>query len=322
MYVRLGGRIRINAASLNAQGTVGNLVEITKLRILVKRINEYEPIEVSAISGNTIKHWHFIHFVNQYLQDGGKKLCKDCERGVAFRTRFNRGDDEAKYIEECAAEDVHGFLMPERQVRRESLVKFSFLLPAEESLEHPIDTITHNRVIVDEKGKIEGETGMMIFKRQYASDIYGFSFIVDLSDIGVRLYSAEKKAVYNGDERKRRAKATISAFIPMLSGVVGANISRALPVLQMEELVVVCSQNPLPPVTHGFFKNYVYESINTVKEYCKALKTDAKIMTYGVDVPKEAVEGCKEIDIKSYSTWQGIFSDILKEIEQIKWEAG
>ncbi|MDW8034727.1 MAG: DevR family CRISPR-associated autoregulator, partial [Nitrososphaerota archaeon] len=229
MYIGLGGRIRINAASLNAQGTVGNLIEITKLRILVKRVSDYEPIEVSAISGNTIKHWHFVHFVNQYLQSGGKKLCKDCERSVAFRTRFNRGDDEAEYIKECAAEDVHGFLMPERQVRRESLVKFSFLLPAEESLEHPIDTITHNRVIVDEKGKIEGEAGMMIFKRQYASDIYGFSFFVNLSDIGVRLYSLTKEAVYDSDERKRRAKATISAFIPILSGLLGANTARALP---------------------------------------------------------------------------------------------
>lgn len=319
MYVRLGGRIRINAASLNAQGTVGNLVEITKLRILVKRTNEYEPIEVSAISGNTIKHWHFIHFVDIYLRSGGTKLCKDCERGVAFRTRFNRGDDEAEYIKECAAEDVHGFLMTERQVRRESLVKFSFLLPTEESLEHPIDTITHNRVIVDEKGKIESETGMMLFKRQYASDIYGFSFIADLSDIGLRLYSAEKKSVYDGNERKIRAKATISAFIPLLSGIMGANISRALPVLQTEELVVICSQNPLPPVTHGFFKNYVYESINTVKEYCKALKINAKIMTYGLNISEEATKGCEEINVKSYSTWQEIFSDILKEIEQIKW---
>ncbi|MBS7612291.1 type I-A CRISPR-associated protein Cas7/Csa2 [Candidatus Bathyarchaeota archaeon] len=320
MYVRLSGRIRINAASLNAQGTVGNLLEITKLRILVKRDESYEPVEVSAVSGNTMKHWHFVHFIDQYLQNGGNDLCDDCKRGVAFRTRFKKGNDEANYIKECAAEDVHGFLMPDTQVRRESLVKFSFLLPVEELFEHPIDTITHNRVIIDEGGKIEGQAGMMIFKRQYASDIYGFSFLADLADIGLRLYSADKRPIYDSDERKRRAKSAILAFIPMLSGLLGANISRSLPALQVEELLVAYSRDPLPLTTHGFFKNYVEETMHTIGGYCKLIKSKAKILIYGAKISEELIKECKEeIDIESYLTWQEIFKEIVEEVDKVEW---
>jgi len=318
MYVRMSGRILINSASLNAQGTVGNLTEITKLRIVVERNGSYEPIEVSTISGNTIKHWHFIHFVNQYLQSGGRKLCSDCIRGISFRTRENRGDDEAEYIRECAGEDAHGFLMPERQVRRESLVKFSFLLPAEELFEHPVDTITHNRVIIDEKGKIEGQAGMMVFKRQYASGLYGFSCLADIAHLGVRLYSAEKKPVYENDERKRRAKSIVLAFIPILNGFLGANISRALPAFQLKELVVAYSENPLPLTTHGFFKNYVEESIHTIGEYCRGTRCKAYISTYGVEVLEELKKTYEDvIFFETYSTWQEIFMALKEHVEKM-----
>lgn len=320
MYVRLCGRVRVNAASLNAQGTVGNLLEITKLRIIVKRGEVYEPVEVSAISGNTIKHWHFVHFIRQYLQNNGNNLCEDCKRGIAFRTRFDMGDDEAEYIRNCAGEDVHGFLMPNRQVRRESLVKFSFLLPVEELFEHPIDTITHNRVIIDEKGKIEGEAGMMIFKRQYASDIYGFSFLADLADVGLRLYSKERKPVCDSDERKKRAKSAILAFIPILSGFLGANISRSLPVFQVEELLAAYSEKPLPLTIHGFFKNYAEESLRTIGEYCKISKSKAKISFYGIKISEELIKEYKEeIEVKPHQAWQKIFGEIIEEIERTKW---
>lgn len=320
MYVRISGRLIINVASLNAQGTVGNLVELTKVHMVRSGINNRELIEVPAMTGNSLKHWHFAHFIKEYkkLRGDNAMLCDDCIRGVGFRTRQKLGNDEANYIKRCAGEDLHGFLMPDLQVRRESLVKFSFLLPVEDMRDRAIDTVTHNRVVVTEQGRIEGEAAMMLFKRQYSSNTYGFSATLDLGLIGVRLYSADKKPVIeSSEERKERAKAALIAFIPLLSGMFGANTARSLPVEKVKELLVISSKKPLPLPVNAIYVDYVEKSLQVLRNYCETTGVEADVHIYGIDVKiiEDILKDCKEIRIRpGYDDWSTIFRTLAEEV--------
>jgi len=318
MYVRISGRLLVNAASLNAQGTVGNLVELTKVHVVRASSNGYELVEVPVVTGNSLKHWHFVHFIKEYkkMRDGAAKLCSDCIRGVGFRTRQNLGNDEAKYIEMCAGEDLHGFLMPEAQVRRESLVKFSFLIPVEDLMERAIDTVTHNRVVVNEEGRIEGEAAMMLFKRQYSSSMYGFSSTLDLGLVGTRLYSANKEPVIDQMERAVRAKAALMAFIPFLSGLFGANTARSLPVEKVEQLLVTSSNAPLPLLVNAAYSDYVRRSLLTLRNYCETTGTRACVHVYGIKSGiKDVLKDCEVIEVKdNYDDWSGIFRTLAEEV--------
>ncbi len=317
MYVRISGRLLINAASMNAQGVVGNVVELTKIHLALPKDSGYDIVEVPAVTGNSLKHWHFVHFVEEYKRLGGSSLCRDCKRGIGYRTRDKKDEDEASYIKDCAGEDLHGFLMPDLQVRRESLIKFSFLVPVEDLLEHSIDTVTHNRVVIDEKGRIEAEAAMMLFKRQYASSIYGISATLDLGLIGTRLYSADKSLTIDPKEAVLRAKAALLAFIPMFSGKLGANMSRSLPAESVEQLLVASSNHPIPLLMNGMYLDYAERSVRTLNNYCKATGVKATLHTYRVKLPEDLVKSLAEnVQLKSYDEWSDIFHGLVGEVEE------
>lgn len=282
MYVRLAGRVRVNTASLNAQGTVGNVIELARAHILLRTERGYELMEMPVVTGNSLKHWHFVHFVSMYSELGGKNLCEYCKRLMGYRSPDKQGKDEEYFVRKCAGEDIHGFLQPENNVRRESLVKMSFLLPVED-LETRFDTITHNRVVVSERGTIEeGERGMMLFKRQYASAVYGFSMVLDLEYVGRLLYDANHRAVVDDEEIKRRSKAALLALVPLLSGDMGASRSRAQPAWRVEELIAAWSQKPIPPLTHGHYKDYVEQFVRMLATYVKLSGASAQVVIYGL----------------------------------------
>jgi len=322
MYVRIAGRVEVNAASLNAQGTSGNLIELAKLRVVVPESGTYRLFEVPTVTGNTIKHWHFVHFVNAYTMLGGQKLCDYCKRGIGYRSPEDKANEES-FVKDCAGEDVHGFLQPDNQVRRESLFKASFMLPIEE-VESGFDTMTHNRVVIDTEGKVTRE-GMMIFKRQYSSSIYGFLMSLDLGYIGRLLYSQEHRQVIDGDEELKRGKAALVALLPLLAGEVGASRARALPAWRVKELLVAWSENPIPQLTHGRYSDYVATSLDVLAAHSDLLGINVNVLAYGVDKKltdsfeklKESGSG-KLVMIEIKDSWQSIINSLVQKYEHLK----
>jgi CRISPR-associated protein Cst2 len=313
MFVRLAGRVEVNAASLNAQGTAGNLIELTKLRIVVPENGAYRLAEVPAVTGNTVKHWHFAHFVNAYIMLGGQSLCEYCKRGIGFRSPDKSKNSEEEFVKGCAGEDVHGFLQPENQVRRESLFKASFMLPVEDA-ETGFDTVTHNRVVVDPTGKISRE--MMLFKRQYSSSIFGLLMSLDLSFVGKPLYSEKHDPVVNNDEVLKRGKAALVALLPLLAGEIGASRARALPAWRVKELLVAWSDKPIPQLTHGCYSDYVTASLGTLAAYSKLLDANVEVLAYGVD--EKLLKGrTDKLSIEPpKGSWQEIIAHLVQKFEE------
>ena len=264
VYVRISGRVIINVHSANCEGAVGNYISLSKM-YLVKRVPkesgyDYDIVEENVISGNMFKHWHAIETIDILNSMNYDKLCEMCKRKVMYRSTLNL-PSEIEYIKKCAIEDLHGFLDTTSNVRRESIVKFSFLIPIEEGVNR-YAAVTMNRVAVTKEGKID-EEAMMIFKREHASGIYGFSCILDLYYVG-RAISDPSKVIDN-NERKIRAKAAILALSNILSGRFGAASARSLPIIRTYELICVVSKKPIPNLTHGYYFDYIDDNAIRVK---------------------------------------------------------
>ncbi len=322
MYVRISGRLRLNAHSLNAQGGGGtNYIEITKTKVTVKTDNGWTVVEVPAITGNMLKHWHFVGFVDYFRTTPyGANLT---ERALRYNgTRFGQGETTAKkadgseielkneegIIKNLADADVHGFLAPKTGVRRVSLVKTSFILPTEDFIkevegERLITAVKHNRVDVNERGAITSgnDTAQMLFSREYATGLYGFSIVLDLGLVGIP-QSAPVKAggkefkpnlIIDPEERKARIESALRALLPMLSGYIGANLARSFPAFKLEEFVAIASEDPIPALVHGFYEDYVEASKSLIKN-AEKLGFKVKTFTYGVKL-----EGIEATEVSS-----------------------
>ncbi len=317
MYLRISGRVRLNSHSLNTQGGGGtNYIEITKARVSLRSGEGWRIVEVPAISGNMLKHWHFVAFVDSFRRTNYANNLTS--RAIRYNaTRFAKGedkhnkvdgtpvklDDEGKIIEEFADADVHGFLAPQTGVRRVSLVKTSFLLPTEDFIESVderlVHAVKHNRVDVDEAGKISAgeETAMMLFNREYATGVYGFSLVLDLGMVGIpqsKPWNSEgnrPNLVLSDDEREARVSSALEALINLLSGSMGANLSRSYPVIKLEEFIAVSGERPMPALVHGFYKDYIEESARLLRGVADFFSFRA-YHSPGIEFP---IEGSEEV---------------------------
>lgn len=294
VYLRITGRAIVNVHTANCEGAVGNYMSLSKMYV-VRRVNgRVEVDEENVISGNMLKHWHAVAYVERLKAENYTKMCELCKRHVMYRSSLKL-NDEFDYLEKCAVEDLHGFLDPDVQIRRESIARFSFMAPIEELPSHR-SAVTHNRVVTDTSGKISGE--MMIMKREYASGIYGFACTFDLDYVG-RSQSDPSK-VLNATDRKIRSKCAVLALMDVFSGKMGAAQARALPIIKVSEMLAVISKKPFPNLTHGFFQDYVEDSvdiINAVLQAGLAKADEVKVFCVGDRVSSTVEQRVSQKDV-------------------------
>ena len=286
VYLRVTGRALVNVHSANAEGAVGNYMALSKMFIARRTDSGYEITEEPVISGNMLKHWHAVAMVEILKSWGYTALCENCKRHVMYRSTLEL-KDEFDFLKACAIEDIHGFLQTDNQIRRESLVKFSFLIPVEDQRAE-YSSVTFNRVFVDEKGSIPKEQqAMMVMKREHASGIYGFLCSMDLGFAGVSLANPSKRLP--PEDSKIRVKAAVAALNDLLSGRFGAAQARALPIIKVVELIGIASRKPIPNAVHGFYKDYAEETARIIKASIdqKLVDTaDVKTVVVGKTVAK------------------------------------
>ena len=314
VYLRVTGRAIINVHTANTEGAVGNYSGLSKMFIVRRTAEGYEVSEEPVISGNMVKHWHAVALTDRLLSQGYGKICETCKRHVMFRSNLPY-DDEIKYIEECAIEDIHGFLNPNKQVRRESIAKFSFIVPVED-IRAEYEAVTHNRVVLTGKGTIPAEeAAMMVFKREHASGVYGFSCSMDLAYVGKAM--ADPTKTLSAEDRKVRAKAATLALADILSGRTGAAQSRALPIVKVVELLAVVSKKPIPNMVHGFYRDYAEESLGIIKAFLEKRiisKDEVKVYVVGEKLA-ELAKQLGEVAVIKKSAFEAL-ADIAEVVEE------
>ncbi len=331
-YVRASGRVRVNVAVLTGAGTMGNYNMHTTVRVVA----EDGVYEVPALTGNALKHWHSVHAAEHYQALGGSSLNDYCKKGVGLRGKKLDGNDADNECEAVAdfCNDLHGFLIPTKQIKRDSLVKFAFAVPVltREELEKAQKfAVTHNRV---DPFKSSEQSEMMVFKQEYSSARYGFSAALDLGLVLTPLYGdcangeppVDKSRL--NDERALRIKAAVLGLFYALSGGTGARAARALPIADLEEVVVAVSKFPIPALIHGSYPNYVEKSLDVLSAFAKVYggahsgagksKPASSVVTvvcYGVNCgAAEGLDVVKVINVKSFSQ---LVEEVLKVVNVV-----
>ncbi|RFA93078.1 type I-A CRISPR-associated protein Cas7/Csa2 [Pyrobaculum aerophilum] len=326
VFLRASGRFQVQVSVLTGQGVMGNY----NMHTTVKVVHNGKVYEVPALTGNALKHWHSVHAAKAYEALGGKQLNEFCRKGVGLRGKDMNGNDadsESVAIEDFC-NDLHGFLIPKKQIKRDSLVKFAFGIPVltPEVLESVSKfAVTHNRVDPTQKGQT-GE--MMVFRQEYASGyLYGFAVSMDLDYLMTPIYESLKEGgssnkSVDAAEKARRAKAAFAGLISTVTGGYGSKAARALPISSLKEMVVALSPKPIPQLVHGAYDNYIEKSIDVLKAYLAIVGGNAHVICYGVTCPEaersagKAEKSGANIEVKNVDKLEELASTVLDLIKK------
>jgi len=332
--------MKLNMHSLNTE----RAEEIRRV-VMVVRLGkgEYKVLDdVTAVSGVMLKRFHLMNMVllneSLNLETG---FCPVCRRGDGIRVLTKQdaetyaenrgisdnrwidalGGSEADIIEVCAGEDVHGFLRTQPPLRRESLIKFSWLLPVPESslLEAenvtPTTILQHSRNIREilDKDPKEVKRAQMPYSRPYSSGVYGFVSLVDLYHIGYSF--SDMRSIQDNEEIWVRRYLAVKAYEPLLT-CQGANMARAIPATEVEEITLVWSSCPLPAPIHPVYEGYIDKNIKLYKSYASDNSVEVRIYVWS-----EHSEGFEQSKTDNFSLEYVeepymVFNEILEYLKE------
>jgi CRISPR-associated protein Cst2 len=257
--IGLVGRIRIDAHSLNNEGTVGN---VTEPRTIVLANGE----KTDGISGEMLKHIH-AEALWQLARDKKAQLCSACQILSPMKADANELIKKMKEAKpalnealKCAICDIHGFLVQKPTFNRKSTVEFGWALALPNNFYRDIHV--HTRIAAGEKGREKGEEAgvseQMIYNRPTRSGVYAFVSVFQPWRIGLNeidyTYAIDDKA------RKERYELVLDAYRAMMTRLEGAMTTTRLPHFGDFEGVIAKTENALPvPVISPLTDNYTQQ---------------------------------------------------------------
>ncbi len=308
-------QLLINVHDLNNELTAGNVNEIRQIDLVTEG---GEVKTLPAVSGRMMKHWHYEYFRTEAMAKG-LKLSESVKIGepVWPADKDKSGDyvqwtDPAKAIKECAASDVHGFLLATKKGegeetggRRTSCVQLSWLLPVlyEGGADsYGLKQVIHSRVAKDPEAQVrsgkESWNIQMPYNKYYASDLYGFVAFLDAGRVGC---NEKGELLIDGDEQKKRIRIAINAFLPLLSGRFGASQSHALPhVNPVCVLAGVVKDGSLPLPVSPIYESWVEKTLKNMPDGVKLIGTG------------EPLKGIEDIDYEDGLA--ELIEEILEEL--------
>lgn len=285
------GRLKIDAHSLNNEGTVGN---VTEPRTIVLANGE----KTDGISGEMLKHIH-TEALWQLTKDKKAKLCNACgikspmkadanikiesisvkikglrderkkenskekkaEIGKQISTEINGALNEAI---SCVICDTHGFLIQEPTLSRKSTVEFGWALALPNRFHRDIHV--HTRVAAGEKVRERGAEAevseQMIYNRPTRSGTYAFISVFQPWRIG--LNEIDYTYVIDDKTRKERYELVLDAYKAMMTRLEGAMTTTRLPHFEDFDGAIVKAKNATPvPVISPLVESYV-QQIETI----------------------------------------------------------
>ncbi len=332
-YVKISGRFTVEVSALVGAGALGNYNQIATAKIVLCKSNNqivsYEGVPI--LTGNSLKHWHSVYLAENYVALGGKLLNILCKHGIGVRgyvynassfDKLESANTEVEAIKDLC-NDIHGFLIPDEQLKRDSLVEFSNSIPVltEENLENTSKfAVQHNRVVPREVSA-KTDVEMMVFKQEYASAaLYGFAVNMDLGWIlrpryeGGGGFANLPPGFSVSDERVLRAKASVLALFNTLMGS-GSKQARALPIVKLDELMIAVSEIPIPNLVHGAYEDYAKLSIELLNAYYQTYGSNKfmKIYCYGIS----DCSSTGGLQIKRYDKLNELITELVKDIEDL-----
>ena len=351
-YVRVSGRFVAQLSVLTGSDNIGNYNTHAVGKIVVDTGSGFKAYDVPVLTGNAMKHWHAVYLARAYESLGGSMINELCRAGLGLRgykvdatlDNLNQAGSETEAIEDVC-NDLHGFLITRRgeaQIKRDSLVKFSFAAPVLDTnvLEFVSRfSVVHNRVdpvtqrpqgkSQSQNQQEEQKTQQMVFKQEYStSPLYGFNVVMDLSYVCRPMYESGSVNKCNDDEVLKRKKAAVLALLYMFTGV-GSKQARALPVSEVVELMAAVSDSPIPNLVHGSYRDYAEKSLDLLKAYAKSTGKQVYVVCYNVKSCVDQQAGGQgqqksNLEVKKVNSLEEFFNELLTRLksQQSSGQAG
>lgn len=311
------GRIRIDAHSLNNEGTVGN---VTEPRTIILADGQ----KTDGISGEMLKHIHVEALWQLVKERAPNNLCPACRilspmkadvnpkiaeinkkiKDLANQRKNakekNKKEEITKQISQeinnavnealrCAICDLHGFLIQEPTLSRKSIVEFGWAIAMPDKYFRDIHV--HTRVAVSERVKEEGEEArvseQMIYNRPTRSGVYAFVSVFQPWRIGLN----EVNYTYSIDDitRKTRYELVLEAYKAMMTRLEGAMTSTRLPHFGDFTGAIVKTTNAFPVPVMSPLKDDYIQQIETIVNPENIYKFDSlTLLLQGIDKLKNA----------------------------------
>jgi CRISPR-associated protein Cst2 len=282
--IGFAGRIRIDAHSLNNEGTVGN---VTEPRTIILANGE----KTDGISGEMLKHIH-TEALWQLARDKKAPLCNACQiispmkadsnikiesisvkiKGLREERKNEKNKEKKAEIDKqisaeingalneaisCIICDTHGFLIQEPTLSRKSTVEFGWALALPNKFHRDIHV--HTRVAAGEKIREKGAEAkvseQMIYNRPTRSGTYAFISVFQPWRIG--LNEINYTYVIEDKTRKERYELVLDAYKAMMARLEGAMTTTRLPHFEDLEGLIVKTKNATPvpvisPLSDGY----------------------------------------------------------------------
>lgn len=225
---------------------------------------------------------------------------------------------EKRAVVESIVADIGGFLYAEETpVKRTSRFYVGYLLPVYDAIDSlAIEAQFHARHMPAETVKeVEGEErarrAQMIYYVEVASAVYGLSFALDVTGIGVTSLVKLEEAV-SREEKARRVRVALGALQSLFTGVgFGAKLSRFTPVKRVISAVATVS-HPHPFVASPpQLSNYIRETVERALKYRSlvsklGITPELRVVVYG-----EEVKGAEEV--LTSNTLEEFFEKVIDE---------
>lgn len=312
----LSARILVNAEALNMAESVGNYTRHRKAPIIVQTEKGYSVIYVPAVSGESLAHayqlilaqiahqrglpvtkmdldGYFMKFsddniIQSYYGEIARVLgVKPDEVKTKLKEIEQPGELEKLFVKSSIVADVGGFLYTEKQVKRTSAIRFSYLLPSLDAVQEGGAVIIpqlHVRYTPQAK---RGEQAL--FYVESGSALYTLTSQLVISDVA-RLNYSETPDPELDNQRAKRVEAAIDALTALVDGLIfGAKRSRYMPQWDVRSIVVALSRGPVEfNVSPGLNKDYVK------KTYARAVAMAKVINNLLVNIYAYNGEGLEE----------------------------
>ncbi len=185
-----------------------------------------------------------------------KSKRKSKEKAEPKSLRLRLSCIEELLLKASVVADVGGFLYTNGSIKRTSAVRFSYMLPALDSIEKGGAAIIpqlHARYSPPEYAK----DIQKLFYIESGSALYTFTAELRASDIGVLNYSYEGSRLL--ENWKERVKMSVEALMALVDGMMfGAKRSRYDPLWDVKSMVVAVSSGPVEfVVSPGLTRDYI-----------------------------------------------------------------
>ena len=329
-HLALVGRLTLNMASLNNEGTEGNAIQPRTATV----VEDGKLYTVPTISGDMLKYWHAKH-LSEIAQDRDLPLCENVKRRSPDPNRLkgeladldwirdkiraasdwsgSLSDEDTRHLEkelyrlvafECVVTDAHGLLITEVSPESEDEDGFNASVAVQRTgrvqvgymVGRPKTNATkhhiHAKYTKHRTGIRSRESSSGEGQNLFTRPATSAEYaIVATVDLhGIGFNDEANRYEVEGDDLRARRKASVDALSQTLMNQPGANSSQQFPHVMGFEGAIVTSESNCPAPTVSAMREGYRDTLDSLVKTSNQMSGDGSVEMAPIESLEETVE--------------------------------